>query len=124
MPDNYIKVRIDAKTFQIPLGELAATMVEKVFREGHQHIVGPVYIREDLATLLRYAASVYNLLFYLNADERRRGDPYWYVRYGVTAMSLVRSLIDCLYNVIAILEDPAVKGPQYRKSGLHKTLRD
>jgi hypothetical protein len=124
MPDDYARVRIDAKSFQVPLGLLAATMVETVFREGHEYIAGPPYIREDLATLLRYAASVYNLLFYLNADERRKGDPWWYVRYGVTAMSLVRALIDCLYNFITILEDPAAKGPQYRKSGLHATLRD
>jgi len=87
------------------LGKLAATMVQKVFREGHQHIAGPQYVREDIATLVRYGASVYNLLNYLNADERRNGDCYWYVRYGVTAMSLVRALIDCLYNVTSILED-------------------
>jgi len=46
------------------------------------------------------------------------------VRYGVTGMSLVRSLIDCLYNVVAILVDPAEKASQYRKSGLKKTLDD
>jgi len=39
-------------------------------------------------------------------------------------MSLVRSLIDRLYNVIAILENPTVKGPQSGKSGLHKTARE
>jgi hypothetical protein len=117
-------VRIDAKTFQDALGELAATMVQKVFREGRQHIAGPDYVAEDIAMLVRYGASVYNLLNYLNADERRKEDCYWYVRYGVTGMSLVRALIDCLYNVIAILEDPAEKAPQYRKSGLKKTLDD
>ena len=124
MPEDYVRVRIDAKAFQLPLGELAATMVQKVFREGHEHIAGPSYIREDIATILRYAASVYNLLFYLHADERRKEDCNWFVRYGITAMSLVRSLIDCLYNVIAILENPAEKGPQYRKSGLKRTLDD
>jgi hypothetical protein len=39
-------------------------------------------------------------------------------------MSLVRSLIDCLYNVTAILQSPADKGPAYRKSGLRKILND
>ena len=92
MPDAEQVIRIDAKTFQEALGKLAATMVQKVFREGHQHIAGPQYVREDIATLVRYGASVYNLLNYLNADERRNGDCYWYVRYGVTAMSLVRAL--------------------------------
>jgi hypothetical protein len=99
-------------------------MVQKVFREGGQHIAGPPYVGEDIATLIRYGASVYNLLNYLNADERRKEDCYWYVRYGVTGMSLVRSLIDCLYNVTAILENPPEKSPNYRKSGLKKTLDD
>ena len=104
MPEPAQIVRIDAKTFQDALGEVAATMVQKVFREGRQHIAGPPYVGEDIATLIRYGASVYNLLNYLNADERRKEDCYWYVRYGVTGMSLVQSLIDCLYNVTAILE--------------------
>lgn len=39
-------------------------------------------------------------------------------------MSLVRSLIDCLYNVTAILQDPIPKGAEYRKSGLRKMLAD
>jgi hypothetical protein len=117
-------IRIDAKAFQEPLGKLAATLVEMIFREGHQVIPGPHYVKEDLATLLRYAASVYNLLNYLNAEERRKGDCNWYVRYGVTAMSLVRSLIDCLYNTMAILDDPSEKGASYRKSGFRKVLQD
>jgi hypothetical protein len=117
-------VKVEAKTFQDKLGELAATMAQKVFREGRQHLAGPSYIGEDITTLIRYGASVYNLLNYLNADERRNGDCYWFVRYGVTGMSLVRALIDCLYNVTAILENPAEKAPQYRKSGLKKTIDD
>jgi hypothetical protein len=39
-------------------------------------------------------------------------------------MSLVRSLIDCLYNVTAILENPTVKAAAYRRSGLRRTLND
>jgi len=97
MPEREM-VMIDAQTYQEPLGELVRTMVEKVFREGQNHIAGPVYIREDIATMLRYAGSIYNLLNYLNADERRNKDVDWHVRYGVTGMSMVRSLIDCLYN--------------------------
>jgi hypothetical protein len=99
-------------------------MAEKVFHEGNERISGPSYVKEDLTTLLKYAASIYNLLNYLNADERRENDTEWYVRYGVTAMSLVRSLIDCLYNVIAIFEDPPSRAVQYRKSGLRKALDD
>jgi hypothetical protein len=114
--------RINARDFQEPLWKLAETMVQKVFREGPAHISAPSYVGQDIALIFRYAISIYNPLFYLNADERRRDDVYWNTRYGVTAMSLVRSLIDCLYNVTAILENPAERGPAYRKSGIKKTL--
>src|SRR5260370_555610 len=33
-------------------------------------------------------------------------------------------MIDCMYNVTAILENPAERGPAYRKSGLKRRLRD
>jgi hypothetical protein len=124
MPEDVIKIRVDAKTFQDQLGHLAATMVEKVFREGRTHIAGPAYAGEDIAAIIRYAASIYNLLNYLNADERRKEDCYWYPRYGVTGMTLVRSLIDCLYNIFAILDDPVVKAASYRKSGIKQILTE
>jgi len=74
--------------------------------------------------MIRQAIATYNLLFYLNADERREQDCYWNNSYGVVTAPLVRSMIDCLYNVTMILEDPAEYGPLYRKSGLKKRLLD
>jgi hypothetical protein len=74
--------------------------------------------------MLRYSVSIYRLLFYLNADERRQNDSDWNERYGVTAMQLVRSLIDCFYNITLILENPAEYGPAYRKSGLRKIVEE
>ena len=124
MGDEKIPVRVDAKSFQEPLAWLAETIFEKVFREGAKHAGLPQFAAEDIAMMLRYSRSIYNLLFYLNADERREGDFGWRMHYGVTAMSLVRSLIDCLYNVTAILENPAESGAAYRKSGLKRTLSD
>lgn len=115
---------IDAKTFQEPLRTLGEAMTEKVFREGPGRLAGPRYIAEDLSMMLRYALGIYHLLFYLNADERRKGDCNWHVVDGVSAMPLVRSLIDCLYNTTAILSNPEEKGPAYRKSGLRRTLDD
>jgi len=117
-------VVIDAKTFQEPLRTLGEAMTEKVFREGPGRLAGPRYIAEDLSMMLRYALGIYHLLFYLNADERRRGDCYWHVVDGVSAMPLVRSLIDCLYNTTTILSNPEGKGPAYRRSGLRRTLDD
>ena len=117
-------IRIDAKTFQMQLGELTQTMVEKVRRQGPTHITPVQLVCDDLVILLRYALSIYSLLFYLNADDRRREDACWKDHFGVTAMSLVRSLIDCLYNITSILENPGVKGAEYRNSGFKNMLKD
>lgn len=124
MEDATSVVRVDASSFQHDLASLAQTTVEKVFREGVSQSGWPPFVSEDIATMLRYSRSVYNLMFYLNADERRRDDPNWSIQYGVSAISLIRSLIDCLYNVTAILQNPAERGAAYRRSGLRRVLND
>jgi hypothetical protein len=60
-------------------------------------------------------------LFYLNADVRRQKDTDWHVEYGVSAMPLIRSLIDCLYNITLFLDNPA-KAAEYRKCGFKKVV--
>lgn len=124
MEDATRVVRVDASSFQHDLAWLAQTMVEKVFREGASQSGWPPFVSEDIATMLRYSRSVYNLMFYLNADERRRDDSSWSIQYGVSAIPLIRSLIDCLYNVTAILQNPAERGAAYRRSGLRRVLND
>jgi hypothetical protein len=116
------KPRIDAKTFQEPLWKLAETLAQKVKREGR--LPGPPFICEDIHMMIRQAMATYNTLFYINADERREGDCYWNNTYGVVTAPLVRSMIDCLYNITLILENPALHGPTYRKSGMKKRLLD
>ena len=118
------KPRIDAKTFQEPLYKLAETMAQKVKREGGRYLPGPEFICDDIHMMIRQTIATYNLLFYLNADERREQDCYWNDNYGVVTAPLVRSMIDCLYNITFILESPAVNGTAYRKSGLKKRLLD
>jgi hypothetical protein len=93
------RIRVDAKLFQEPMSQLVQTMVEKVFREGSAVAGWQFHVSEDLSMLLRYSLSSYHLLFYLNADTRRQNDSGWQVEYGVTAMSLVRSMIDCFYKI-------------------------
>jgi hypothetical protein len=121
MPASDSSVNVDAKTFQEPLSALAETMVQKVFREGTSHCSLLENMRDDIVMMLRYALSIYHLLFYLNADIRRHKDTEWHVEYGVSAMTLVRSLIDCLYNITLFLEHPAM-ATEYRKCGLKKVL--
>lgn len=118
------RVRIDAKTFQVPIATLAETMAQKVRREGPQHLRAPEHVADDIFVMLRHAITTYNLLYYLNADERREGDCYWNNSYGVVSAPLVRSMIDALYNITAILQDPATKGPWYRKGGLKRRLKE
>jgi hypothetical protein len=117
------KLRIDAKEFQEPLWKLAEAMAELVIREGHKQLPA-AYISQDIQFMIRHAIATYNLLFYLNADERREQDTSWNYAYGVAAAPLVRTLIDCLYNIITILENPAENGAAYHKSGLRKRLLD
>jgi len=118
------KPRINAKTFQEPLWKLAEAMAQLVRREGMNYLPGPAFIAEDIHMMIRQAIATYNLLFYLNADERREHDCYWNNNYGVVTAPLVRSMIDCLYNITLILEDPAENGVSYHKSGLKKRLLD
>jgi hypothetical protein len=118
------KPRIDAKRFQEPLWKLAETIAQKVKREGSRYLNAPEFVKDDLFMMIRQSIATYNLLFYLNADERREHDCYWNNNYGVVTAPLVRSMIDCLYNVTLILEDPAENGTAYHKSGLKKRLLD
>ena len=91
---------------------------------GMKHLPGPGFIAEDIHMMIRQAIATYNLLFYLNADERREQDCYWNNNYGVVTAPLVRSMIDCLYNITLILENPAENGIAYHKSGIKKRLLD
>jgi hypothetical protein len=64
----------------------------------------------------------YNMLFYLNADERRETDCRWQNVYTIVSLPLIRNMIDCLYNTTAILDNPAANGVLFRKSGFHRAL--
>jgi hypothetical protein len=71
----------------------------------------------DLHVLVRQSIYTYDLFFYVNADERRETDCYWRPAYTIVTWPLIRNMIDCLHNITAILQDPAVKGSAFRKSG-------
>jgi hypothetical protein len=115
--------KLDARTFQKPLAGLAETLAQKVSREAPALLPGPKYIAVDLHVLTRQAMRTYDLLFYLNADDRRETDCYWKPVYTIITLPLIRNMIDCLYNITAILEDPRRNGPWFRKSGYWKRLK-
>lgn len=116
-------VNVDAKTFQKPLGELAEVLAQKVKREAPALLPGPEFVAVDIHVLIRQAMRTYDLLFYLNADERRETDCYWRAEYTIIGLPLIRNMIDCLYNITAILQDPERNGLWFRKSGYWKRLK-
>jgi hypothetical protein len=111
------KIELDAKTFQHRLEELTATIAYKVDREGEGVGLKPGFVAKDVYFQIRFAGQIYNLFFYLNSEQRRRDDCDWKVAYSVAILPLVRTMIDCLFNVTAILQDPTYFGPWFRKSG-------
>ena len=117
-------INIDANTFQKPLGKLAEVLAQKVRREGPKVLSAPGYVSLDLYILIRQAMRTYDLFFYLNADERRRTDHNFRGVYSIVLLPLVRNVIDCLYNITSILQDPAFNGAWFRKSGYKRELLD
>jgi hypothetical protein len=115
-------VHIDASTFQAPIRALAETMALLVSREGNQSISAPAYTYADWFILIRQARYTYDCLFYLHADERRQGEAGWRQEYTFVCAPLVRQMIDDLYNITILLEDPWKYGPLFRKSGYRKAL--
>ncbi len=122
MSDINDGIHLDASSFQRPLEQLAEVIAQKVKREAPKLIGAPPYVAVDLHVLIRRAIYTYNLLFYLNADERRETDCYWRNAYSIVVLPLIRNLIDCLYNVTAILQNPSANGAWFRNSGYKKLL--
>ena len=122
MNHTFEKRRLDASTFQRPLGQLAEVLAQKVKREVPKILSAPEFVAVDLHLLVRQAIYTYDFLFYLNADERREEDCYWRNTYTVVALPLIRNMIDCLYNITMILENPRENGTWFRRSGFRKAL--
>jgi len=117
------KYTVDAKTFQHQLSGLTDTLAYKVEREGPQHGLKPDFVELDIFVLLKYAQETYRLFFFMNADKRRKEDVEWRIPYSIVMIPLVRTMIDCLYNVTAILASPGKKGYQFRESGYKRALQ-
>lgn len=115
--DSSQKPGLDARTFQRKLDELANTIAFKVQREGIYRGLSPVFVIPDIYFLLRQAQQTYNLFCFMNADERRQKDVDWRPAYSAVMLPLIRTMIDCLYNISAILQNPGVTGHRFRSSG-------
>jgi hypothetical protein len=116
------KPHLDGRTFQPQLASLANTLALKVQREGPKLLPQPPFVTLDIFVLLRQALHTNDLFFFLNADDRRKMDCDWRPAYHAASLPLVRCMIDCLYNITAILQNPGVNGFQFRQSGYKKSL--
>jgi len=76
---------------------------------------------EDIYVLVRQSRGAYDLFFYLNAEEHRK-EPFWRSYYTFAALPVVRSMIDCLYNITAMLEDSKNKPAEFRRSGYRMAI--
>jgi hypothetical protein len=116
------KPTLDARTFQLKLDELTTTLAFKVQRKGAQQGLRPLFLVADIYFLVRQAQHTYNLFFFVNADKRRFDDTDWRAAYFAVMLPLVRSMIDCFYNITTLFQDPAVNGSLFRSSGYRLTL--
>jgi hypothetical protein len=112
---------LDARTFQVQLNELATTIAYTIQREGRLTL-RPPFVVPDLYFILRQAQQTYNLFCYINADDHRKKDPDWRPAYSAVILPLIRTMIDCLYNITAILQNPGVRSYEFRESGYRLTL--
>ena len=63
------------------------------------------------------------MFYFMNAAERREKDLGYPMAYSVVIPPLIRRMIDCLYNITAILKNSGPRGYQSRESGLKRMLQ-
>jgi hypothetical protein len=114
---------LDASTFQRKLETLAEVLAQKLRLEAPKLLGATAgYVSVDLHVMLRQMIYTYNLFFYLNADERVENDPHYRKQCSIVMLPLIRNMIDCFYNITSILQNPAVKGAEFRSSGYKAKL--
>src|SRR5260370_8888654 len=116
------KTELVASTFREKLDKLTDTIAYKVQREGNERGLKPDSVADCIYHQLRLTSQIYSLFFYLNADKRRKEDCDWRAGFSAVILPLIRTMIDCLYNVTAILQDPPFYGRWFRLSGYRRFL--
>jgi hypothetical protein len=114
-------VMIDASTYQKLIARLSETMAQKVLREGRKQINAPATFHPDIFISIRQAQNTYNFLHWAHSDDVR-GAVGWRDEYTVACEPLIRNLIDNLYTITLLLQDPFTRGRQFRASGARKSF--
>ena len=110
-------VMIDASTYQRLIGRLSETLAQKVMREGNKQIAAPHTFHPDIFISMRQAQNTYNFLHWVHSDDLR-ASVGWRDTYTVACEPLIRNLMDNLYTITLLLQDPFTRGRQFRASGL------
>jgi hypothetical protein len=109
---------IDASKFAGQLAKLAETLTYGVEREGPSKLpYSPIPV--DTGVILRQLVYTYNLILFVNTDEKRDMDPDYRQPYSFVILPLIRTMIDGLYNCTALLDDPS-RARVFRISGLYR----
>ncbi len=115
-------VQIDASTYRDQISLLAEVIAQKVKREGPNHLGGSVGFHSDIFILIRQARNTYNFMYWVHSDDVR--DIYgWRDNFTFACEPLVRTLMDNLFNITLLLQDPHTNGKRFRASGLRKGLQ-
>jgi hypothetical protein len=112
-------VMIDASTYQHLIAGLSETMAQKALREGQEHISAPATFHPDIFISIRQAQNTYNFLHWVHSDDLR-ASVGWRDTYTVACQPLIRNLMDNLYTITLLLQDPYARGRQFRASGIRK----
>jgi len=102
-------------SFFAALEQLAHAVSNLVGREGQRRFPGST-ITADIAVTLRHLIYTFNLLRYINADDKRDYDPDYRQAYSFVVLPVMRTMIDGFYNVTTFLDNP-VTGNTFRLSG-------
>lgn len=110
---------IDA-SFMTDIDKLAVALANLVEREGHK-AYGSHPITAHITMILRHVTATFALLRFVNNDETRDFSGTYRLAYSFVVLPLVRTMIDGLYNITAMLDDPA-RAFLFQKSGYKRVL--
>lgn len=114
-------VQIDASTFQSQISTLAETIAQKVKREGQRYLNALDDFHAHIFISIRQGKNTYDFLHWVHSDDLR-SNYGWRDNYIFAAAPLVRNLIDNLYNITHLFQDPTANGKKFLASGLRKDL--
>lgn len=114
-------VEVDAATFQPQISRLAEPIAQKVKREGDKHLNGADSLSADIFISIRQAKNTYDFLCWIHSDDIKQHYG-WKDNYTFAAAPLVRNLIDNLFNITLMLQDPVTNARSFRVSGFRKDL--